>query len=83
MPDEVFSEAEMTNGTYEGDSIHQKSEEHDDCVVCGELTKYKKADHIDNRYGYIEGAGQLCFKCNQIHKMHKQGAYENSEWSKY
>ena len=44
MPDEVFSESEMTNGTYEGDSIHQKSEEHDDCVVCGELTKYKKAD---------------------------------------
>ena len=51
MPDEVFSESEMTNGTYEGDSIHQKSEEHDACVVCGELTKYKKADHIDNRYG--------------------------------
>ena len=41
MPDEVFSEAEMTNGTYEGDSIHQKSEEHDDQIapIFAELRK--------------------------------------------
>ena len=83
MVEKVFNDAQMINGTYEGDSIHQKAEEHDACVMCGELTKYKKIDHIDNRYGYVEGVGQLCFKCSQVRKMHKQGAYENSEWSKY
>ena len=61
----------------------EKSKEYDACVTCGELTKYKKTDHIDYRYGYVEGVGQLCFKCSQIYKMHKQGAYEYSEWSKY
>ena len=83
MVEKVFNDAQMINGTYEGDSIHQKAEEHDACISCGELTKYKKIDHVDNRYGYVDGAGQLCFKCNQNFKMHKQGSYKNSEWSKY
>ncbi len=64
------------------DNANQESEI-EYCVTCGAETKYKKSDHIDYRYGYIEGAGQLCFKCSHIHKMHKQGSYETSEWSKY
>ena len=58
-------------------------EEYDVCVVCGETTKYKKTDNIVYRSGYIEGAGQLCFMCSQTRKMHKQGSYETSEWTKY
>tara|TARA_Y100001951_G_scaffold38170_1_gene30088 strand:+ start:3634 stop:3885 length:252 start_codon:yes stop_codon:yes gene_type:complete len=83
MAEEIFSKEEMINGIYEGDSVSKKAQEYDACVSCGELTKYKKTDHIDYRYNYIEGFGQLCFKCSQTRKMHKQGAYENSEWSKY
>jgi hypothetical protein len=31
--------------------------------LCGDITPYKFSDHIDNRYGYVEGLGQLCKKC--------------------
>ena len=50
--------------------------DYDVCVSCGNQTSFKKTDHITFRYGYIEGAGQLCFKCAQIRKMHKQGNYD-------
>ena len=50
--------------------------EYETCVRCGKDTKVKKNDNVMFRYGYIEGAGQLCFMCNQTHKIHKQGAYE-------
>ena len=33
------------------------------CVICGEATQYRFNDHIDLRYNYVEGAGQLCPKC--------------------
>lgn len=33
------------------------------CVVCGAETAYRYNDHIDLRYNYVEGAGQLCEKC--------------------
>jgi len=33
------------------------------CVICGEATEYRFNDHIDLRYNYVEGAGQLCSKC--------------------
>ena len=33
------------------------------CVICGEPTQYRFNDHIDYRFNYIEGAGQLCVKC--------------------
>ena len=58
------------------EKIISTQEEYETCVRCGKETKYKKSDHIDHRYGYIEGAGQLCFMCSQTRKMHKQGAYE-------
>jgi len=33
------------------------------CVMCGEETTTLKTTHIDFRYGYVEGAGQLCREC--------------------
>ena len=54
------------------------------CVSCGAETSFKKDDDITFRYGYIEGAGQLCFNCSQIKKMHKTGSYDIvSEWTKH
>lgn len=41
----------------------QTMEEFDKCVLCGELTPYKKSDHVDTREFYVEGAGQLCGGC--------------------
>ena len=54
-------------------------EQMDICVSCGTETSYKKDDNITFRYGYIEGAGQLCFTCNQ-----KTGNYDiDPEWTRY
>lgn len=33
------------------------------CIICGNETPYEFETHIDYRFGYIEGAGQLCRKC--------------------
>ena len=54
----------------------EESNEVEICVSCGAPTSYKKSDDVTFRYGYIEGAGQLCFKCSQTRKMHKTGSYE-------
>lgn len=35
----------------------------DKCVSCDCETLYDKETHIDQRLGYIEGAGQLCLEC--------------------
>jgi hypothetical protein len=35
----------------------------DCCVMCSNETLYDFTDHIDMRYGYIEGVGQLCIEC--------------------
>tara|TARA_R110002020_G_scaffold11126_3_gene42250 strand:- start:174 stop:488 length:315 start_codon:yes stop_codon:yes gene_type:complete len=35
----------------------------DSCVICGAETKYDEFEHIDLRYFYVEGAGQLCPDC--------------------
>jgi hypothetical protein len=37
--------------------------EMEECIVCGIETNEPKDKHIDFRYNYIEGAGQLCSKC--------------------
>ena len=59
-------------------------EEIEICIKCGKLTTVKKTDNVVYRSGYIEGAGQLCFSCGQIRKMHKTGSYDAvSEWTKY
>ena len=38
-------------------------QEMDECIVCGVDTNEPKDKHIDYRYNYVEGAGQLCSKC--------------------
>ena len=37
--------------------------EMDECIVCGVDTNEPKDKHVDYRYNYVEGAGQLCSKC--------------------
>jgi hypothetical protein len=37
-------------------------EGYDKCVVCGRVTQYHHTTPIDQRIGYIEGAGQTCDK---------------------
>ena len=57
-------------------STQKEAEEVESCVVWGKETSFKKGDDIIFRYGYIQGVGQLCFKCSQTRKMHKTGSYE-------
>ena len=40
-----------------------KADEIDCCVLCGAETPFKRSTHVDFRYGYVEGAGQLCKSC--------------------
>jgi len=35
----------------------------DKCIICYCETIYNKEEHINQRIGYIEGAGQLCLEC--------------------
>ena len=35
------------------------------CVVCGKKTKYAKDTPVQERIGYVEGAGQLCRDCHK------------------
>ena len=37
--------------------------EMDECIVCGVETNEPKDKHVDFRFNYIDGAGQLCSKC--------------------
>jgi hypothetical protein len=37
--------------------------EMEECIICGVDTNEPKDKHIDYRYNYVEGAGQLCSKC--------------------
>jgi len=37
----------------------------DKCIMCGKETTYDVSVPIDYRFGYIEGAGQLCYECNK------------------
>ncbi len=33
------------------------------CISCSKETIYDVDTHIDHRVGYLEGIGQLCYKC--------------------
>jgi len=47
-----------------------KKPEMDLCVSCGIETEYPKHAHIDYRFHYVEGAGQLCKECyDKIYKV--------------
>lgn len=37
----------------------------DVCVLCGKKSPYYKIANIENRIGYVEGAGQGCFQPNK------------------
>ena len=43
--------------------MKNKESKKDKCVSCGVETQYDAFDHIDLRYFYLEGSGQLCPKC--------------------
>ncbi len=57
---------DMDLGTYVRSKwMDAKSEfEKDRCIKCGKLSPYKITDPIENRIGYVEGAGQSCFQPN-------------------
>lgn len=38
-------------------------QEYEKCVICKCKTTIKKEEPIESRDGYIEGVGQLCYKC--------------------
>ncbi len=53
----------LSGAMYEEDMNEEyKEEKYDRCVVTGELTPYRKTDHIDTRMFYVEGVGQLSEK---------------------
>lgn len=33
------------------------------CVLCKRNTGVRRDQHVELRYGYVEGVGQLCRKC--------------------
>lgn len=43
----------------------QPQDKYERCVLCGAMTDIPCSEHIDLRYGYVEGAGQLCRSCYQ------------------
>jgi len=40
----------------------------DKCVMCGVETQYDINTHVDLRYHYVDGMGQLCKKCHDGEK---------------
>jgi hypothetical protein len=44
-------------------SVGNSNEIYETCIMCGCKTETLKTTHIDFRYGYVEGAGQLCRNC--------------------
>jgi len=50
----------VLNRIKEMQEAHRKTEH---CVVCGVDTKVPVTMHVDLRFFYVEGAGQLCKEC--------------------
>jgi hypothetical protein len=49
----------------------------DKCISCQKDTQYDEMTHIDIRYYYIEGAGQLCPNCyNKIYESKCDNTYK-------
>jgi recombinational DNA repair protein (RecF pathway) len=47
------------------------------CIICDVDTKIEKSTHIDYRYFYVEGVGQLCKECwEKISSKEKLEYYE-------
>jgi len=62
---------------------NQEEKELEICISCGTETEVKKTDNVIYRSGYIEGAGQLCFKCSQTENLSLAGSFETNEWFRY
>jgi len=44
--------------------------------MCGSETPYDETTHVDQRVGYVEGAGQLCKNCYGLEKKFKNSPVE-------
>jgi hypothetical protein len=44
--------------------MKKKNDSNATCVNCGSRTNYSFDDSIEQRYGYVEGRGQFCFRCS-------------------
>ncbi|PHS31942.1 MAG: hypothetical protein COA82_09775 [Alkaliphilus sp.] len=46
---------------------NRKKEEEKDlyetCVICKSMTNIRKNQHIEERYGYVQAIGQVCYDC--------------------
>lgn len=40
-------------------------ENKDKCVMCGVETPYDVLTHVDYRYNYVDGIGQMCADCHR------------------
>ncbi|RKD22039.1 hypothetical protein BET04_06800 [Caminicella sporogenes] len=40
-----------------------KKDLYETCIICKCKTHIRKDQPIEERYGYIEGVGQLCYEC--------------------
>ncbi len=50
----------------------KKPNKRDNCVCCGNETQYDEFDHIDKRFFYVDGCGQLCAACwNKLYEHEK------------
>ena len=58
--DQIYSPAA---NSFDPHNILEESSQKDPCVACGVPTLYDRDTHIDHRYCYVEGAGQLCMDC--------------------
>lgn len=44
-------------------AVAANTEKKETCINCGIKMAISKYTIVDNRIGYIEGAGQLCYDC--------------------
>lgn len=49
--------------------------EYEICISCGEETDVRIDTPIDQRYGYIEGAGQVCSRCSYTNQQYRTEGY--------
>lgn len=58
--------AEWVQGKRSTDTVMQllsHRTRYETCVICGLPTPYHPSTPVGDRYGYVEGAGQLCSVC--------------------
>lgn len=61
----LVSEKYWKNKTVNSYNTFVSDDGFDLCVVCGKKSPYFKIENIENRIGYVEGAGQGCFQPNK------------------